>query len=85
MQDPFWHPAKPSIAPRHMDLCAALDAADAALHRRDYVAADRIRSEVYSSGAMLAWFVADEIGLRMAKARDEDRRPTVADLMRIAS
>ena len=85
MQDPFWHPAKAAIAPRHMDLCAALDATESALKSRDYVEADRIRNCVYGSGEMMAWFVADQIGMKMAHARDADRRTGVAQLKEFAA
>jgi hypothetical protein len=61
----------------HIDLCAQLDAADAALLRRDYVAADRIMDKTYCVDHSLAWFTAGEIGQRIAHSRDEDRRPTV--------
>jgi hypothetical protein len=70
---------------RHIDLCDAIDRTDAALMRRDYVAADRIRSSCFESVHPLAWFIAGEIGLRMAHARDTDRRPTVDQLKEVAA
>jgi hypothetical protein len=80
MIDPFWHPA-----PRHAGLCAQFDLAIAAIDLRDYVAADRIRSQVYGSGKPLAWFIAGEIGLRMAHARDDDRRISADRLKEFAA
>ena len=68
----------------HPELCAALDLAKAALDRRDYLAADRIRSNVYGSGLPLSWFVAEQVGYMIADARAEDRSPTAVDLMLMA-
>jgi hypothetical protein len=80
MIDPFWHPTK-----RHAGLCAQLDLAVAAIDLRDYVAADRIRSQVYGSGKPLSWFIAVEIEMRMAKARDDDRRISADRLKEFAA
>ena len=68
---------------RHLNLCTALDAAKAALRRRDYAAADRIRNSVYGSGDPLSWFIAGEIDRLIVDARAEDRRPTAMDLFRL--
>ena len=70
---------------RHDQLCGAFDLAKAALRRRDFIAADRTRNQVYASGLPLSRFMAEEVGLMIAAARAEDRRPRVADLRRIAS
>jgi hypothetical protein len=70
---------------RHIDNCSALDVAVNALARRDYVAADRIINRVYASGEPMAWFVALQIGMKMAEARAEDRRQAASDTQRIAS
>jgi hypothetical protein len=85
MIDPFWHPAKSSPNHRHIDLCLLLDVAKAVIGRRDYVAADRARNRAFRSNEPLAWFVGEQIGMWIAEARADDRRPSVADLMRIAS
>ena len=69
---------------RHIDLCGLMDIATTALSRRDYVAADRARNRAYCSDELLAWFVGEQIGILMAQARDEDRRPTVEDLRSVA-
>jgi hypothetical protein len=84
MIDPFWHPVK---APnqRHIDLCALLYVAEIVIARRDYVAADRARNRAFRSQEPLAWFVGDQIGMWIAEARADDRRPTVAQLKEFAA
>ena len=70
---------------RHDTICAHFDRARAALLRRDYVAADRAMQAAYSDpDATLetACLAGKEIGILIAKAREEDRQPTAGDLMR---
>jgi hypothetical protein len=71
---------------RHDTICAHFDRAREALKRRDYIAADlAMVAACNDPDATLetACLAAKEIGILIAKARDADRRPTVADLLRL--
>ena len=69
---------------RHTTLCTALDDAKAALRRRDYAAADRIRDAVLASGEHLSGTTADVIGDMIAAARGQEPWAPVAELRRVA-
>jgi hypothetical protein len=58
-------------------LLAMIDAAKVVLILGDYVTADRIRDEIYSSGYAHAWFAADLVGDEIARRREQDR-PKIA-------
>lgn len=70
---------------RHIDLCAAHDMATAALVRRDYSAAEFASKIAADSIDPMGRFIAGEIEILITKARDADKRPTTADLKRIAA
>ena len=62
-------------------LDAALDAARAALARRDYRAADRIRNDVFASGLPLSETVYDVIGKMIAETREKEPFTPVAPVL----
>ena len=54
---------------RHIYICTAIDSARDALKQHDFALADRIRNEVYASGAGMNILGGNRIGDMIAEAR----------------